>query len=176
MTEIFDQNTESHAGELTVSGLDTGTEHTAGIAADSECEKSDSGFVEYRKTIVFSSFNRYEVEVIFTDDIRQVFFSLNCGGILTRHCGAVTVRALTGQKTYIILPLDAGVQTFCHEAYHAVNSMFHTLEILVFDGIKRSPLERQGVSRPERDQELWAYTLGFLANEIAKFAAECGLW
>jgi hypothetical protein len=156
---------------------DAGTEHTAGIGADTEGEMgSDSGFVEYRKTITFSAFNRYEIEVIFTDDIRQVFYSLNCGGNLTRHCGAVTARALTGQKTYIILPLEAGVQTFCHEAYHAVNSMFQTLGVLVFDGINRSPQERQGVSRPERDQELWAYTLGFLTNEIAKFAAECGVW
>jgi hypothetical protein len=107
-------------------------------------------FEEYRKIIEFPLFNGYEIEVIFTKGISHVFYELKCGGLLGRNVGAVTVRSLREAKCFIIFPLFPNIGTIAHEAHHAIRNMLTTLRVTDHN-------------------EVFAYSLGYLVNEIVKF-------
>ncbi len=105
---------------------------------------------DYRKDVVFESFARYRVHVVFTDDVRKS--CIKRYGICTADMDAdAFCRHAIDGRSHLFLPMNVVEGTVSHEAWHVIYHMFS------YVGVK------------DFDNETTAYHLGWLVEQIYKF-------
>lgn len=111
-------------------------------------------FGDYRKNLQIMTLAGYVVHVIFTDDIKKSCLA-RYGNCSARESAMAFVRHSTFEgRTHMFFPLNANEGTIAHEAYHVVHAMFDWCGVREFDN------------------EMVAYHLGYLVEEIHKFKTE----
>lgn len=109
---------------------------------------------EIRTMIPFPPY-KYRVYVIFTDSLEGTAENLVNEGKLSKNhdiddtCGAFHVRMPNQPNSYIVLRYDARVGHIVHESYHCICTMFKWVGA-------------------EQEEELFAYHLDYLVDEIIK--------
>ena len=105
----------------------------------------------------FPVFSNFEVRVEITDNIDKSFSSKKDLESLYDEVRTGSSEAMTvvpeenNQITYIFLPPSASWGTISHECYHAVTNMFEFVNA-------------------DPDEETIAYHLGYLVDEVCRFA------
>ena len=105
------------------------------------------------KILEFPVFCGYEVHVEFTSDIAQSLLKYPPTRKIEMddQTSWLAVHNMDAPQSFIFLPYDAPAGSIAHEAWHVVRRM----------------MEHAGV---ELDNETVAYHLGYLVNQIFKFA------
>jgi hypothetical protein len=106
------------------------------------------------KTFIPIPIYDYRVYVIFTESLADTSKILKEKGLLSKDAemsddvtGAFTVRFSNESYCYLVFKMNANSNQITHEAYHAVCALFRWV------GAKH-------------EEELFAYTLGYLVREI----------
>ena len=108
------------------------------------------------KTVKFSVLNDYKVKIVLTRNLDKALKSykhttdVNSGGETT---GGITVHVDCERLSYVFIPYGSSTGSMAHEAYHAIRHMLEECSI-------------------ELENEVVAYHLGYLMNEIVDLALQ----
>lgn len=108
------------------------------------------------KTVKFAVLNDYKVKIVLTHDLDKALKSfkhttdVESGGETT---GGIAIHVNEERLSYIFIPYGSSTGSMAHEAYHAVRHMLDECSI-------------------ELENEVVAYHLGYLMNEIVDLALQ----